>query len=251
MVFVQASALRDSAESVNQVSRKQRFCECDLLAAASDDDQIGKDRFRSLSMPNPRRLGYIRVSTKSQMPDRQVKALRDECDELYIEHVSAVAAERPVFDTVLDKLTAGDTFIVMDLDRAFRSSIDAILTAEYLRQRAVTFRILSMAIDTSTPEGELYYTMIAGFAQFERRIISRRTREGLSAARARGIKLGRRPKLSEAEVRAAYGRLATTACKDIANELGVSRITLQRSFHRLGLHYPAGATRKDKESPIA
>jgi DNA invertase Pin-like site-specific DNA recombinase len=98
-------------------------------------------------MTNPRRIGYIRVSTKTQAPDRQIEALQAECDELNIEYVSAVADARPVFDNVITSLQPGDNFVVMDLDRAFRSSIDAILTAEHLRQINVTFRILSMAID--------------------------------------------------------------------------------------------------------
>lgn len=197
-------------------------------------------------MPIPRRLGYIRVSTRSQAPDRQVEALRAECDELHIEHVSAVADERPVFDTVLKRLNSGDSFVVMDLDRAFRSSIDAILVAEHLRQQNVTFRILSMAIDTSTPEGELYYTIIAGYAQFERRIISRRTKEGLDAARARGVILGRRPKLTETEIRTAHARLSVTSCAEIAASLGVSRPTLQRSFKRYGLSAVISPQRKGK-----
>ena len=193
----------------------------------------------------PRSLGYIRVSTKAQMPDRQVEALKAECDELHIEHVSAVADARPVFDQVMGHLRPGDTFVVMDLDRAFRSSIDAILTAEHLRHQDVTFRILSMAIDTSTPEGELYYTMIAGFAQFERRIISRRTKEGLDAARARGVVLGRRPKLTDHQIRKAHAKLAASPCAHVAESLGVSRQTLQRGFKRLGLSYSVSTKRKE------
>ncbi|GAB5448434.1 MAG: site-specific DNA recombinase [Gymnodinialimonas sp.] len=200
--------------------------------------QVREDRFRPDHMSEPRRIGYIRISTRSQAPNRQIEALRVVCDELHIEQVSAVADERPIFEALLGRLVPGDSFVVMDLDRAFRSSIDAILTAEHLRQNGITFRILSMAIDTSTAEGELYYTMIAGFAQFERRMISRRTKEGLDAARARGVTLGRRPKLSDEAIRTAYLSLGSTPCKDIAQSLGVSRLTLQRSFKRLGLAYP-------------
>ena len=125
MVFVQVSALRDSAAAVNQVSGKQRFCRCSHRVATLNGDQIGKDRFRSHPMPQPRRLGYIRVSTRAQAPDRQIDVLRAECDALYIEHVSAVAAERPVFDRLITDLRPGDTFVVVDLDRAFRSAVDA------------------------------------------------------------------------------------------------------------------------------
>lgn len=251
MVFVQLSALGDSAEAVNQVSGKQRFCGYDLLAASPDDGQIGKDRFRSHPMPNPRRLGYIRVSTRAQAPDRQIEVLRSECDDLYIEHVSAVAAERPVFDKLITDLNPGDTFVVVDLDRAFRSAVDAILVSSALCQQGVKFKILSFPLDTTSDEGELFFGIVALFAQFERRIISRRTREGLDAARARGVTLGRRPKLTEHEIRAAHKQLATVGCKDIANRLGVSRITLQRGFHRLGLRYPVHVAQSLKVSPHA
>lgn len=238
MVFVQGQALRDSVETVNSTRGKQRVGGCVRSRAKLKCNVIEKDRFRSHHMSQPRRIGYIRVSTRTQVPDRQVEALRAECDEIHVEHISAVADGRPVFEAALNSLGHGDSFVVMDLDRAFRSAVDAILTAEHLRQTGVTFRILSMAIDTSTPEGELYYTMIAGFAQFERRIISRRTREGLDAARARGVKLGRPPKLSEQQIYAAHACLRDMACKEVAASLGVSRVTLQRSFRRLGLRYP-------------
>ncbi|MDX8353978.1 recombinase family protein [Cognatiyoonia sp. IB215182] len=218
---------------------------------ASNGDQIGKDRFRSSKTPDPRRLGYIRVSTRTQAPDRQIEVLRDQCDELHIEHVSAIASERPVFDELLADLEPGDTFVVVDLDRAFRSAVDAILTSSALGQRGIKFRILSFPLDTTSDEGELFFGIVALFAQFERRIISRRTREGLDAARARGVTLGRRPKLTEQEVRAAYDQLTTTNCKEIASRLGVARITLQRSFRRLGLHYPVHAAHSNNGGPHA
>ncbi len=155
-------------------------------------------------MTAPRRIGYIRVSTPSQITDRQSLQLEAECDALHIEYVSAVAAERPVFEAVLADLRTGDALVVADLDRAFRSSIDAMLTADALRQRGVHFRILSLRIDTSTAEGELFFTIMASFAQFERRIISRRTKQGLSAARNRGVQLGRPSQLSPETINAAH-----------------------------------------------
>ncbi len=201
---------------------------------------IGKDPFRSGQRENPRQIGYIRVSTRAQITDRQTLQLEAECDALHVEYVSAVAADRPVFEAVLADLQAGDTFIVQDLDRAFRSSIDAMLTAEALRQRGVNFRILSLNVDTRTPEGELFYTLVASFAQYERRIISRRTSEGLSAARKRGVRLGRPTHLAPDTIREAYEWMTETGlpCRYVAALLGVSRLTLQRGFHRLGLTYP-------------
>lgn len=66
--------------------------------------------------------------------------LETESDELRIEYVSAVTSKRPVFDALIEELRAGDTFVVVDLDRAFRSANDAILTSEALRARRVKFK---------------------------------------------------------------------------------------------------------------
>lgn len=191
-------------------------------------------------MPNsPQRIGYIRVSTRDQKTDRQAIGLKDSCDQLFIEHASAVAKSRPVFEEVQCLLRAGDTLVVWDLDRAFRSTVDAIQTAEDLRNRKVGLRIVSMQIDTATPEGELFYTMLAGFAQYERRMISRRTREGMDAARQKGKRIGRPPALSPAQITKAYARhaLGGESKVKIAQTIGVSRITLDRAFinlHRRG-----------------
>ncbi|MGJ8629395.1 MAG: recombinase family protein [Sulfitobacter sp.] len=191
-------------------------------------------------MTKPRRIGYIRVSTRAQTTDRQTQQLEAECDEMHVEYVSAVADARPVFEGLLADLRLNDTFVVLDLDRAFRSSIDAMLTAEALRARGVTFRILSLQVDTSTPEGELFYSLLASFAQFERRLVSRRTREGLDAARKRGVKLGRPAKLTEDQIKDAHARIVgeNVSCQHVASQIRVSRLTLQRAFRRLGLSYP-------------
>lgn len=234
MVFEHEGALPESNEEVNnQQGFEQRLLQNRL---------IGKDHFRSdAPHPNaPKRIGYIRVSTKAQIVDRQVLQLEAECDELHLEQVSAVAVKRPVFDRVIRELQPGHTLVVADLDRAFRSSIDAMLTADLLRQRNVSFRILSLNVDTRTPEGELFYSLIASFAQYERRIISRRTKEGLEAAKRRGVRLGRPTQLRPEAIKEAYEWMAEAElpCRYVAALLGVSRLTLQRGFHRLALPYP-------------
>ncbi|MFK7942919.1 MAG: recombinase family protein [Paracoccaceae bacterium] len=191
-------------------------------------------------MPAHRRIGYIRVSTREQVTDRQVLRLEADCETMRIEYLSAVAADRPVFDQLIAELRPGDVMVVVDLDRAFRSSIDAMLTADLLRRRGIRLDVLSLPIDTTTAEGELFYTMVAAVANFERRIISRRTKEGLEAARKRGVKLGRPGVLAPETIRAAHAWIAETdlPCRYVAALLGVSRLTLQRSFRRQGLVYP-------------
>ena len=141
------------------------------------------------------KLGYLRISTSEQCHDRQIDGLMNICDELYIETLSAVSPSRPVFDDVNSRLTNGDTLVVWDLDRAFRSTIDAIQTAETLRARGIGFQVATLMIDTETPAGEYTYTIMAATAQFERRNLIKRTKEGMEAARRRGVRLGRPPKL--------------------------------------------------------
>jgi DNA invertase Pin-like site-specific DNA recombinase len=199
----------------------------------------GKDRFRANTTTKARCHGYIRVSTRAQATDRQTAALRLECDKLHIEHVAAVADQRPVFERVMRILQPGDTFVVLDLDRVFRSSVDAMLTAADLRRQEVAFRILSLQVDTTTPEGELFYTLLAAFAQFERRIISRRTREGLAAARKRGAKLGRPRVIDDAQIAEAYLAIESgEPTQAVASAFGVARSTLERAFHIQGYTYP-------------
>ena len=181
-----------------------------------------------------RRIGYLRVSTDEQRPDRQIDGLEAKCDELRIEHgVSAAAKSRPVFDALVDELKAGDTLAVWDLDRAFRSTIDAITCAEALRERGARLRIVTMNVDTAPEDGEFIYTVLAGIAQFERRRLARRTKEGLAAARRRGKVLGRPRKLSCADITRARRLLndpGRTIC-DVAASFGCSRQTLSRAMN--------------------
>lgn len=238
MVFEHRRALPETHSTVKVEQRKSGACGGSLEAPPLQNQVIGKDPIRSQS--GPKRFGYIRVSTASQQTDRQVMQLEAECDQLRIEHVSAVASERPVFEALIGELRAEDTFVVVDLDRAFRSAIDAILTSEALRERDIRFQILNFPLDTTSDEGELFFGIVALFAQFERRIISRRTKEGLEAARRRGVKLGRPARLDRQTVLDAHSWMKETnfPCAYVSALLGVSRLTLQRSFRRQGLSYP-------------
>lgn len=145
--------------------------------------------------------GYIRVSTDEQNLDRQIDGLTPICDNLHIEKISAKASIRPVFDSLLNSLKPGDTLVVWDLDRAFRSTVDAINTADNLQRRAINFQIVSLGVDTSTADGKLIYTIIAALAEHERNRLSERTKQGLESARKRGKILGRPVKLSKTQTR--------------------------------------------------
>ena len=183
-----------------------------------------------------KRLGYIRTSTSKQLIDRQIHALQDVCDEVFIEDgVSAVKKKRPVYDEVMQKLQPGDEFVVSSFDRAFRSVIDALLEMEKLKSRGIQFRSLTQQFDTNTPEGELIYTMLAALAQWERRILSERTKDGLVAARARGKRLGRPPKLTPKKIKWAKEALKSKPDQTIgaiAAVLKVHRRTLASKLNQ-------------------
>ena len=181
-----------------------------------------------------KKIAYVRVSTPDQRHDRQIEGLKALCDDLHVETLSACATRRPVYDRVLKTLEPGDMLVVWDLDRAFRSVVDALTEAEKLRQRGIHFTIASLHIDTSTPAGIFVYTMMSALAEFERRTLSQRTREGLAAARKRGVRIGRPPRLSEQQLRKARRRIERerVSVKAVADELGVARWTLARSLRR-------------------
>jgi len=183
------------------------------------------------------KIGYLRVSTDEQKPDRQMDGLKALCDEVHFEILSAVSKNRPVFKTIINKLRAGDTFVVWDLDRAFRSTVDALLEVEKLRGRGIEFQIVTLNVDTATPDGELIYTVMAAFAQFERKNLIKRTKEGMAAARRRGKHIGRPYKLSSAQVTRAHAEILSgqQTFTAMALKLCCSRDTLTKSFRRLSL----------------
>ncbi|MEC9245480.1 MAG: recombinase family protein [Pseudomonadota bacterium] len=181
-----------------------------------------------------RAVGYLRVSTAEQRPDRQIDGLRMICDELHIETLSAISPRRPVYEQVIAALCSGDMLVVWDLDRAFRSVVDALGEAEKLRKRGVHFRIATLNIDTSTAAGIFVYTMMSALAEFERRTLSQRTKEGLAAARQRGARLGRPRKLSDTQLKDARERIAGgETISSVAGSFAIAPWTLSRALNRV------------------
>lgn len=195
------------------------------------------------------KVGYLRVSTEEQRPDRQINGLKPLCDTLHIERVSAVAKKRPVFERILRTLKNGDTLVVWDLDRAFRSTIDALTHAEILRERGIEFQIVTLGVDTSTADGKLVYTVLAAFAEHERNCLSERTKEGLKAAVKRGKKLGRPPIMSERQLMAAKQKLAKkdASVEEIAALNGIHPWTLTRAIKRMDALKRSKTTKIDSE----
>ena len=181
------------------------------------------------------KIGYLRVSTEDQRPDRQIDALTPICDDLFIEKLSATASHRPVYEEAISVLQGGDTFVILDLDRAFRSAKDALNQLDRLRERGIEIQIVKLNIDTSTPQGKFVYTITSGLAEFERDLLSQRTKQGLQAARKRGARLGRPKKMTNRQVREAKQKLdakEASVC-ELAALHGVHPWTLTRNINEL------------------
>lgn len=120
--------------------------------------------------------------------------------------------------------------VVWRLDRLGRSLIDLIRLVTDLGVRQVEFHSLSEAIDTSSPGGRLLFHLLAAMAEFERSLISERTRAGMAAARARGSRIGRRPATTAAQRAAARIAIEQNLApvEAVAAEYGVHPRTLQR-----------------------
>ena len=182
------------------------------------------------------KIGYLHVSTEDQNEDRQTDGLVALCDEMHVEKLSAVAQCRPIFEAVLAKLKKGDTLVVWSLDRAFRSTVEAIQQAEDLRKREIEFQIVNLGADTSSADGMLIFTVIAAMAEHERKRLSERTKQGLEAARKRGVKLGPKRKMTDRQVRNAAEKLkaGSISVASLAKGYGVHPWTLRRNINALG-----------------
>lgn len=147
----------------------------------------------------PRLIGYARVSTLDQNLDMQVQALRRvgvAMTDVHVEKVSASAQRRPVLEWMLKAgLREGDTVVVWKLDRLARSMTHMLAVMERFKELGVSLRSITESIDTSTPGGTFLFHMLTAAAQLERDLIRERTRTGVEAAKARGVKFGQPAKL--------------------------------------------------------
>jgi DNA invertase Pin-like site-specific DNA recombinase len=145
--------------------------------------------------------------------------------------ISGATANRPQLQKCLKKLERGDTLIVWKLDRLARSVRDLITILDDLKARGVAFRSLTEAIDTQTPTGRAMWQMIGVMVGFERSLIAERTYAGIKAAKKRGVKFGRKPKLKPYQIDQARKRIKNgEAPGDVADSFNIGRSTLYRAL---------------------
>ncbi|KVT78149.1 hypothetical protein WK58_09270 [Burkholderia ubonensis] len=176
------------------------------------------------------RIGYARVSTDEQNLGLQVDALQHaNCALLFEDHgISGAEFSRPGLDKALSTLRAGDSLVVWRLDRLGRSLSKLVNLVYDLGQRNIQFESLTESIDTKSPSGVLIFHLMAALSEFERSLISERTRAGMAAARARGKQIGRKPMLTIEQQNEARALLTHQPVAVVARHFNVHPRTLKR-----------------------
>lgn len=179
-------------------------------------------------------IGYARVSTDEQKLDLQLKALKlAGCDEIFYDSgISGADMERPQLDAAIQAAEGGGTLVVWRLDRLGRSLSGLVKLIEGFKCRGIELRSLTESIDTSSSTGQLFFHIMAALAEFERTLISERTKAGLEASRERGVTLGRPRSLTDAQISKAAIMLKDKKANllSVSKSLGVSKRTLQRGL---------------------
>lgn len=156
-------------------------------------------------------------------------------DCLFMEKITGTKASRPQLDLVRQMLRPGDTLVITRMDRLGRSTKDLLTIVSELADKNVNLEIIEQKIDTKTPEGKLFFTLVAAFAEFEHSMMVSRTKDGLAAARARGRVGGRKAKLSMLqvqEIQKLYLARELTV-HEIAQMFNVSRPTVYRAIESI------------------
>lgn len=185
------------------------------------------------------KIGYARVSTIEQNLDRQSDLLKEQgCKRIFQEKITGVSKERPELEKLLDQLREGDTIIVLELSRLSRSVKNLFTIMEIIHSQKANLKSLAEPwLDTTTPQGKLLFTIFAGISQFDRDLISQRTKEGLASARARGRK-GGRPSTPSKTVELALKMYDSQdySVKEIISATGLSKTCLYDYINRRKLN---------------
>jgi DNA invertase Pin-like site-specific DNA recombinase len=176
-------------------------------------------------------IGYARVSTRDQDLTGQIEALKAAgAGMIHKEKISGARADRPQLAKLMSALRTGDVVVVTKLDRLGRSTRELLELIDRIGKAGAAFRSLGDPLwDTSSAQGRLLSTLLAGIAEFERELIRERTGEGRKRAMANGVKFGRKRKLSDYQrAEAIKRRGAGETLADIAKSYGVDISMISR-----------------------
>jgi DNA invertase Pin-like site-specific DNA recombinase len=179
-------------------------------------------------------FGYMRVSTAHQTTDRQKDALIAagvNAKDIYEDTISGAKFKREGLDQLLSRVREGDTIVVASLDRLGRSLSQVIQTADQLHEQGIVLKSLKESIDYSTDIGQMLAGIFAALAQYERKLMLERVSEAREARKARGIHVGRKARLSEAQKRQIQRlHAAGESVPQLVETFNVSRRTVYRAL---------------------
>src|SRR3954454_14868441 len=201
-------------------------------------------------------VGYVRVSSadERQSVDLQRDALRaagvDE-RQIHVDKASGARDDRPGLRACLAYLKAGDVLVDWKLDRLGRSLSHLLAIVSDLKARGIAFRSLTEQMDTTTPQGELLFSIFGALAQYERALTRERVMAGLAAARRRGRRRGRPPPLDRETIEQIPTALEAGASKaSVCRSFKVPRSTLIDTLARVGWTGPMAPGKKAAMVPI-
>lgn len=180
--------------------------------------------------------GYARISTKTQEDNTSLKnqielLTQNGCTKIYKEIYTGATMNRPQFNELLDKIQSGDTLMVTKLDRFTRSTQEGIETIKILTNRGIKVNILNMGIvDISNAMGNMMFTILTAFAEYERNCISERTKEGkqIKMTKDPDATMGRPKKFKKAQRENALKLLEEHSYSQVSDMTGISKRTLIR-----------------------
>lgn len=189
-------------------------------------------------------VGYMRVSSTDdrQSVDLQRDALTAagvDRRHLYSDKASGARDDRAGLKACLDYMNAGDTLVVWKLDRLGRSLPHLLAIVTDLKERGIAFRSLTEQMDTTTPHGELLFSLFGALAQYERALTRERIMAGLAAAKRRGRQGGRPPSIDAETIERITAALNAGASKSsVCRTFKVPRSTLTDTLERIGWSAP-------------
>jgi DNA invertase Pin-like site-specific DNA recombinase len=186
------------------------------------------------------KIGYVRHSATGANFDQQLGALqRAGCDRIFQDDASS--AQRPGLQECLKALQANDVLVISRLDLLAPSLHEVIGVVDGLKKQRIELLSLSEPLNTGATDGQWIFKTVAALRQCERNLLIERTQKGMAAARANGIKLGAKAKLTSAQIAQALALIAEGhSQKNVADYLKVGRSTLYRALQREALSVAEG-----------
>ncbi len=175
-------------------------------------------------------IGYIRVSTLDQNPERQLENVK--LNRIFEDRASGKDAYRPQLEAMIDFARDGDTIVVHSMDRLARNLDDLRRIVQTLTERGIRIEFKKEQLSFTgedSPMAKLMLSVMGAFAEFERSLLKERQREGIALAKQRGVYKGRKRALSDSDVAEVQLKVALGEKKaKVARDYGISRETLYK-----------------------